>query len=138
MSLAFPRGLAVFYGLFLPIGETVRRWHQLNDIHMWPAWLDDILIGAFLLYAAWRLGKDRVSGQRWLASAWGCACGMGYFSFFGQLARIGEVDPGPLSTHSMLMMKGVGLLLAIAALCVSLREPGTRMPAVKANVEPLL
>ena len=136
MSLAFPRGLAVFYGLFLPIGETVRRWHQLKDFSMWPAWLDDILIGAFLLYAVWQFNKDHVSGQRWLAAAWGCACGMGYFSFFGQLARIGEVDPGPMSTHSMLLMKGVGLLLAIAALCISLREPGARAPAVKASLQP--
>lgn len=136
MSLAFPRRLAVFYGLFLPIGETVRRWHQLKDVSMWPAWLDDILIGAFLLYAVWRLGNDQASGQRWLAAAWGCACGMGYFSFFGQLARIGEVDPGPLSTHAMLVLKGVGLLLAIGALCVSLREPGARTPVVKASLGP--
>jgi hypothetical protein len=94
MSLAFPRGLAVFYGVFLPIGETVRRWHQLKDVSMWPAWLDDILIGAFLLYAVWRLGRDKIAGQRWLASAWGCACGMGYFSFFGQRRASMKPIPG--------------------------------------------
>ena len=51
-------------------------------------------VAFFLLVAVWRLGRDKVAGQRWLASAWGCACGMGYFSFFGQRRASMKPIPG--------------------------------------------
>ena len=120
MSLAFPRGLAVFYGVFLPIGETVRRWHQLKDVSMWPAWLDDILIGAFLRRVAPWQGQD--SGTALAGVGVGLRLRHGLLLIFRAKARLNEADPGPLSTHGMLMLKGVGLLLAIAALIMSLRE----------------
>jgi len=41
MTLTFSRRLALAYGVLLPIIETIRRWQQLGDIRMWPAWLDD-------------------------------------------------------------------------------------------------
>jgi hypothetical protein len=121
MTFRFSRRLAILAGIALPLGETVRRWHQLAHLSMWPAWLDDILLGAFLLYAAWRVGRDHVAGQRFLAAAWGCACGMGYFSFFGQLARLDQPDPSSLPSTWVVLAKGLGLLLAIAALIDSLR-----------------
>jgi hypothetical protein len=123
MRFTFSRRLAIIAGIVLPIAETVRRWHQLQHLSMWPAWLDDILLGAFLLYAAWRVGRDRIAGQRFLAAAWGCACGMGYFSFFGQLARLDQPDPSSLPSIWVVVTKGVMLLLAIAALIDSLRPP---------------
>ncbi len=121
MTLAFSRRLAVVAGIFLPLAETARRWHQLAHLSMWPAWLDDILLGAFLLYGAWRVGRDQITGQRFLAAAWGCACGMGYFSFFGQLARLDLPDPSSLPSAWVVAGKGVGLLLALAALFAALR-----------------
>ena len=121
MTLDFSRRLAIVAGIFLPLAETVRRWHQLVHLSMWPAWLDDVLLGAFLLYGAWRVGRDHVTGQRFLAAAWGCACGMGYFSFFGQLSRLDLPDPSSLPSAWVVAAKGVGLLLAIAALIASLR-----------------
>lgn len=124
----FPRRLAIAAGILLPLAETIRRWHQLGQPHMLPAWLDDILLGAFLLYAAWKAGRDSVTGQRFLAAAWGCACGMGYFSFFGQLARLDQPDPAGIPSASVLTVKGVGLVLAIAALVASLR-PAPAAPA---------
>jgi hypothetical protein len=127
--LDFPRRLAIAAGILLPLAETIRRWHQLGQAHMLFAWLDDILLGAFLLYAAWKVGRDSVSGQRFLAAAWGCACGMGYFSFFGQLARLDQLDPAGIPSASVAAVKGVGLALAIAALVASLRP----VPAATAN-----
>ena len=120
-TLRFSFRLAIVAGVFLPIAETARRWHQLKQLSMWPAWLDDILLGAFLLYAAWRMGRDQVAGQRFLAAAWGCACGMGYFSFFGQLARMAQPDPSALPSTWVVAAKGMMLLLAIAALIGSMR-----------------
>ena len=58
MTLTFSRRLALTFGVLLPIVETIRRWHQLGDLRIWPAWLDDILLGACLLYGAWRTAQD--------------------------------------------------------------------------------
>ena len=84
MTFTFSRRLAIVFGVLLPIIETIRRWPQLGDVRMWPAWLDDFILAAFLLYGAWRTRKARDVGRPYLAAAWGITCGMAYGSFFGQ------------------------------------------------------
>ncbi|CAN5160034.1 hypothetical protein BH18ACI2_BH18ACI2_22720 [soil metagenome] len=81
-------------------------------------------MGAFLLYGAWRTGRDVYSGQRFLTAAWAFACGLGYYSFFGQLnsLRLQERDPAPIPSEWVAVIKGVALALAIVALMVSLRR----------------
>ena len=121
MTIQFSRWLAIVGGILTPLLETMRRW---STWHESPANLfDDYIMGAFLLYGAWRTGKDLRSGQRVLAAAWAFACGLGYYSFFGQLKsmRLGEADPAPISSMSVLVIKGVAVGLAIVALVVSLR-----------------
>ena len=78
----FSRRLAYVFGIALPILETVRRWSQLDDLAVWPIWLDDFLIGAGLLLGARLTADHRYSNARYLAAAWGFACGMAYPSFF--------------------------------------------------------
>lgn len=68
-------------GILIPLAETVRRWGEL-----WadpPAYLDDWLLGAFLIAGAWSAGRGE-RGIRVLAAAWGAALGMGYYSCVGQ------------------------------------------------------
>lgn len=122
MTLTFSRRLALAYGVLLPIVETIRRWQQLGDIRMWPAWLDDFVLGACLLYGAWRTAQDVEIGRPWLAAAWGVTCGMAYTSFFGQLTRLDQPDPSSLPAAWVVGIKGVGFLLAIVALAGSLRH----------------
>lgn len=125
MAIQFSRRLAIVGGIMVPLAETFRRWSTWRES---PANLfDDYIMGAFLLYAAWRTGKDLRSGQRVLAAAWAFACGLGYYSFFGQLKSMlaGEVDPAPISSKWVLLIKGVAVGLAVVALLVSLRRlPG--------------
>ena len=121
MTIEFSRRLAIVLGILTPIAETIRRWHQLNQLSIWPFWLDDYILGAFLLYGAWRTGKDRRSGRRFLAAAWGFACGMIYPSFFTQLTLLSEPDPAPIPSVWVAVIKGVGFALAIAALVASLK-----------------
>ncbi|MGI8731900.1 MAG: hypothetical protein ACR2LM_01175 [Pyrinomonadaceae bacterium] len=85
---------------------------------------DDYLMGALLIYGAWRTGRDVRSGQRFLAAAWGLACGFGYYSFFGQLRSMGlhEVDPAPISSEWVALIKDLAWALAILALIVSLKR----------------
>jgi hypothetical protein len=122
MTIQFSRRLAIVGGILAPLAETIRRWSTWQQS---PANLfDDYIMGAFLLYGAWRTGKDLRNGQRVLAAAWAFACGLGYYSFFGQLQsmRLGEHDPAPISSAWVLAIKGVAVALAIAALIVSLKH----------------
>ena len=121
-SLQFSRWLALAGGILAPLAETIRRWSSWKQS---PANLfDDYIMGAFLLFAAWRLGKDVRSGQRFLTAAWGFACGLGYYSFFGQLdsLRLGQADPAPIPSKWVLVVKGLAWGLAITALALSLKR----------------
>lgn len=122
MTIQFSRWLAIVGGILAPLLETMRRWSTWRES---PANLfDDYLLGAFLLYAAWRAGKDVRNGQRVLAAAWGFACGLGYYSFFGQWQslRLGERDPAPVGSEWILLIKGIAVLLAVIALLSSLKR----------------
>ena len=128
MTIQFSRRLAIVGGVLAPLAETLRRWSTWQQS---PASLfDDYIMGAFLLYGAWLTSKDLRNGQRVLAAAWAFACGLGYYSFFGQLQsmRSGEPDPAPIASKWVLLIKGVAVALAIAALLVSLK----RLPDDKA------
>ena len=121
MTLAFSRRLAIFGGVVLPIGETARRWHQLGDPLIWLTWADDIVIGGFLLYGAWRAGRDAAAGRPVLAAAWGFACGLGYASFVFSLLTAETVDPSGFSMQTAVAVKGVMLALGIVGLVGALR-----------------
>ena len=129
MTIQFSRRLAIVAGVLAPLAETIRRWSTWQQS---PANLfDDYIMGAFLLYGVWRTGKDLRSGQRVLAAAWAFACGLGYYSFFGQLKSMhaGELDPAPISSAWVLVIKGVAVALAVAALIVSLKRLPDDEPA---------
>jgi hypothetical protein len=122
MTIRFSRRLAIAFGILVPLGETLRRWSTWREYP--PSLFDDYLIGAFLLYGAWRTGRDVRGGQRFLAAAWAFTCGMGYYSFFGQLERLRlhEIDPAPIPSAWVALIKGVGLTLSLLALALSLRR----------------
>jgi hypothetical protein len=122
MTINFSRRLAIVCGILAPLGETIRRWSTWQENP--PNLFDDYIMGAFLLYGAWRTGQDFRNGRRFLAAAWAFACGLGYYSFFGQLKswRLHEIDPAPISSGWVLAIKGVGLALAMLALAASLRR----------------
>jgi hypothetical protein len=119
--MKFSRSLATIFGILAPILETVRRWGTWREYP--PALFDDYILGAFLLAGAWLVGRRFGTGQRLLAAAWGFTCGLGYYSFFEQLRRyrLGEIDPAPIPSGAVLIIKGVAVLLAIVALVLTLR-----------------
>jgi hypothetical protein len=122
MTIQFSRRLAIVGGILTPLAETVRRWSTWRES---PANLfDDYILGAFLLYAAWRAGEDLMTGQKYLAAAWAFACGLGYYSFFGQLqiVRLHQADPASIGAEWVLVIKGVAVALAVTALIVSLQR----------------
>ena len=114
--MAFSRCAAICIGVLLPIAEVYRRSHQLGDVSKLPAWIDDVFIGAFLLYGAWRTRGGRDDGRMHLASAWAFMAGMAYGSFFGQLAELDQGDPSGASPLLIVAIKGIGLLIAVVCL----------------------
>jgi hypothetical protein len=122
VTFTFSRRLALVIGVLLPILETIQRWPQLGDLRIWPAWLDDFLIAAFLLYAVRRTSIEGEGGRPYLTLAWGVALGMAYNSFFGQLMRLDQPDPAPIPAVWVVTIKGIGMLLIIAGLIGSLRS----------------
>jgi len=122
--MRFSRQLAILVGVATPSIETVRRWHELRTLTVWwPAYLDDVLLGAFLLYGVWRTRGGRLSGRAALAAGWGFMCGMAYSSLFFQLARLNDPDPSGLSPRFVVAFKGFGLALGIIGLALSLSSP---------------
>lgn len=120
--LSISRALAIVIGIITPVAETIRRWSTWHENP--PALFDDYFLGGFLLYGAWRVGKDARSGQRFLAAGWAFMCGMAYGSFFEQVHRyrLGLSDPAPISSFWVALIKGVGLALAVMALLMTLRS----------------
>ena len=139
MGLAISRCFALCIGILLPIAELYRRSHQLGDITMLPAWIDDVLIGAFLLYGAWRTRDGRDDGRIHLTAAWAFMAGMVYASFFGQLAELDQADPSGASPYVIVAIKGVGLAIAVVFLWVtSRRELSGDQPRRHGDTEPSL
>ena len=120
--ISISRYLAFVLGTLTPLAETIRRWSTWQNDP--PSFFDDFFIGGFLLLGALLVSKNPWRGQRYLTAAFGFMCGMVYPSFFGQLEaiRMGEVDPAPISTTSVAIVKGVGFALAIAGLLLSLKK----------------
>jgi hypothetical protein len=122
MTIQFSRNLAIIGGILVPLLETVRRWDSWQESP--PNLFDDYIMGAFLLFGAWKVSKEAHIGQRYLSAAWAFACGLGYYSFFGQLKslRLGERDPAPIASEWLLLIKGIAVTLAIIALAISLKH----------------
>jgi hypothetical protein len=120
MTLSMSRRLAVVIGVLLPLAETARRWPLWQEYP--PAFLDDYLIGTFLLYGAWRCSRDPVSGGIVLAAAWAFACGLGYASFFEHIRNLEAPDPAGIPHVWVAAIIGAGWVLCILALIATIRS----------------
>ncbi len=128
--LEVSRRLAYFFGVVTPVAETVRRWGTWWDNP--PAFLDDYLLGAFLIAGALatrRRGSARALSL--LAAAWGFACGMAYSSaaFHWFAMRADELDPSGLPSHLVFAIKILGGLIFITALALTVTANGLTHPS---------
>ena len=135
----FSERLAWVAGVVLPVGETLRRWGTWWEFP--PAYLDDLLIGAFFLVGAWKSRRRPVVGSRWLAAAYGCACGIGFMSLTMNLANLAQPDPTGVSGATASIVKAAMLALGITGMVGSLAgdtsldpHPSVRSPVAHGGV----
>jgi hypothetical protein len=121
VTVRFSRALAIVVGIITLLAEVARRRQQLLDPAAVLLWTDDLLLGGFLLYGAWRLGADEHSGRPVLAAAWGFMTGMSYYSLFEQLQRLAGPDPSGAAPPWVIALKIVLLVLGVAGMVAALR-----------------
>ena len=129
--LRISRALALLGGPLVIIAETARRRHQFDEPAMWPSILDDYLIGAALLAAAWVAARRPRHARPALASAWAFAVGIGYASVFGHARALDQPDPSSLPRTLVFAIILTLWIIAIAALAITLaaNEPlSARLP----------
>ena len=102
--------VAVGFGLFLALAETVRRFGNWPFL---PFLLDDWVAGLFLIYGAVRSRRHWTSGRPFQAAGWGFASGMLYMSFFGHLEHWSQPPEAGWVPHDGLVGI-IGLLFALA------------------------
>jgi hypothetical protein len=122
MTIAVNRWLAIVGGILVPVSEILRRYHQMLDPSTLPFWMDDFLLGGLLLYGAWRTRHDVARGMPFLTAGWAFACGIGYGSFFAQLADLQNqpVDVSGASAALVVTIKGIALAFGVIGLITSL------------------
>ena len=120
----FSQRLAWTAGVALPILETLRRWGTWWEFP--PAYLDDLLIGAFFLAGAWMSKRSATAGPRWLSAAYGIACGIGFLSFALNFVQMDRPDPTGVSGATATIVKAFMLTLGITGLIGALLGPDDR------------
>jgi len=125
VTFAFSRALAIIVGVITVLSEVARRRQQLLEPAAVLLWLDDMLLGGFLLYGAWRAGADAQSGRPSLTAAWGFMCGLAFYSFFEQVQRLAGPDRSGLAPVWVIVLKALLLAIGVAGLMGALRRDGS-------------
>jgi len=129
--LATSRRLAYAFGFLTPFLETIRRWGAWWDYPL--AFIDDYILGAFLIAGAWATRDESSSrAKALLAAAWSFTCGMAYSSIAAhwEAMKAGQVDPAPIPTQWVFGIKVVGGLIAAGALVLTLAATSKGSPGI--------
>ncbi len=117
--MRFEVGAAYAMGIGLPLLEALRRKTNFENFH---SYVDDFIVGALLLYAAYAVTRDRRSGPVLLAVAWAVLCGGLYGSFFWQLFSTETHDVGGYPNMTVVVIKGVLYAIALTGLVLASRS----------------
>lgn len=117
MALKTLRIISLFGAVLLMVGEAYRSWGVGRP---WPFVIDDMLVGALMLWAVYMTRRPSTAGRRFLAAAWGAAAGMLYGSFFGKLVDPASSTPGNFSIGFLTAIVGIAFFISVAGLIASI------------------
>ena len=117
--MRFEHRTAYVMGFGLPVAEALRRGTRILPL---SSYLDDFIIGVFLLAAARAVSQGRTSGNPLLVAAWSALCGSLYYSFFAQIEQGSNADVSGLPNALVIGIKGVIYAVALTALVRALRN----------------
>ena len=105
-------------GVALPVLEVLRRRTSFETI---SGYVDDLIAGGLLLYAARAVSRKKPRGPVLLVAAWAVLCGGLYGSFFHQVEGGASHDVSGLPNMTVVVIKGVLYAVALVALGLSVR-----------------
>jgi hypothetical protein len=117
--MRFETATAYILGVALPLLEVCRRRTHVDNI---PAYVDDFIIGALLLWGAYSVTHQKRYGPSLLIAAWGVLCGGLWFSVFGQLQNPNPADISGLPNVTVLLIKLAVYGIAITSLTLAIRR----------------
>jgi len=105
--------LAITLGLGLIIGETIRRFGEWGYM---PSWIDDYILGVFLIIPSILILKDQVRGIKLLIARWAITVGMTYGSFFSKLSPTASDYQSNISPDFLIVLIGMAFLCSVIGL----------------------
>ena len=107
----FSRRLALVFGVALPVVETIRRFRNSVTSAIGRCGSTICCSGPRCCWRAHDSSRPRYQNARYLAAAWGAACGMGYYSFITQLSASTWRIPHPFPRRGSQPSKAWGYAL---------------------------
>lgn len=114
------RLLAVALALSLMIGEAYRSFGAGRPVVFW---MDDMLMGALLIWSAALLAKETGARRAFFTGAWGVNAGMLYGSFFGKVFEPATANAGNFDLGLLTLLVGLAFATAIVGFVLSLLIP---------------
>ena len=105
--------LALVFAVVLMTVETIRRYEIWGH---WSAWMDDYLMGMFLILAAISVLKKKRKGHLLLAAAWAFNAGLLYGSFFSKVNDPTRDFQSNINSELLILLTGLGFFVSLFAM----------------------
>jgi multisubunit Na+/H+ antiporter MnhB subunit len=105
--------LAIVFGLIIISTETYRRY---GDFGHWSRWMDDYLIGLFLIIPAILVLKGHKFSISLLIAGWAFSSGLLYGSFFSKVIDVENIKQSNIPTATLIDLIGIALFVSVASL----------------------
>lgn len=114
------RLVAILLALSLILGELWRSWGVGRPVAFV---IDDMIMGALLIFSAIAITQDTTRRRAFFAAAWGLNAGMLYGSFFGKVFAPEAAEAGNWNLGILTALVGLAFIVACAGTVASIWLP---------------
>lgn len=105
--------LAIVFGILLMAGETYRR---LGDWGIWSRWMDDYIMGLFLIIPAILILRGSDIAKKILIGGWAFNAGLLYGSFFSKVYAMDSIQQSNFAPSLLVKLIGLAFFTSVIAL----------------------